>query len=341
MYKRRDIDTTGEGNTEIVENGSPVVILGTSSCSLNGIHAYYHDINEIEVVEPRFGAASLCVRFRRGIVLRFTGPKFLHPGRKRFLEDVRRLKSNISQLAREHWRDVLSSHFMRDRPFSIDSFRYTPTGDIYDNDQYITNISLSGFKSRVENGKLLLSFSPQPGRAGPQDHVFDVGPHPDIVSTLLTERSKRQAQKDKNEWSRQEEDASRAIVMLAALAGSWNKNDFEQRLTKFAKLRGIDFDLLGMDVKNLNYQRLVFDRRVLRTLYDSVASFCSVPARARALRFDDLVGDLVAVAADNRKLSDVSLYLIYEVALFQGNSLGHVAKLISQALGDDGSAWKK
>lgn len=337
MYKRRDIDTSSLVPQTIVESGVPVVILGSVSCSLNGIHAYYQDLVSIEVERPRFAKAELVIKFRGGTVLRFQGPHPLSFAQKKFVSDVNRLRGNIIQLARENWRTLLANHFSRQRPFSVDEFRYVQTGDIYKNEDLITSIYDPSFTCEDRSGKLVISADP---KSEAIDEVeFDVGPFPEILAAFLNDLHNSGPTHTDDEWSGIEETASKAVITLAALVGAWRQEGLEEKLRKFASLRQIDYNRVVVDLDGVDYVKLAFDKRLVRNLYQAIADYCALPVRARRFRFDDLVGDLARVAADGNRLSDISLHLLYEVALFQGYTMGYVPKIIASAIGLEGQPW--
>ncbi|TLX16299.1 hypothetical protein [Rhizobium sp. MHM7A] len=342
MHKRPDIDTTSEFTGTITEIGSPMVQLGSTSCSLNGIHAYYQEIQAITVDEPRFAPPTMTLRFRQGAVLVFKGPPAWARGRAKFLEEVKRAENNIRVLAYECWRNLLTAHFSRGRPFSIDRFRFTPAGDIFDGGRFLTSIYSSDFDARAEGEALRIEYREQSGERALMFQMFDVGLSPEILAILLKDRRKERPKEDMtNTWSNFEERAIRSLVLLAAIAGGWNRTGLTDRVRVFAVARGIDLAALRLDLDNIDLIKLALDKRATRNLYNAVADFCRVPEYAHRLRFDDIVSDLVKVAADGKTLSDLAVYFIYEIALFQGHSMGHVPVVIDRILGLEGKPWEE
>lgn len=342
MHKRPDIDTTSEYTGTITENGSPMVQLGSTSCSLNGIHAYYQEIQAINVEEPRFAPATLTVKFRHGAVLIFKGPQFWAGGRSKFLEEVKRAENNIRVLAYECWRNLLTAHFTRGRPFSIDRFRFTPGGDIFDGGRFLTSIYSPDFDATATEDGLRIDYRKKTGSQEMAYQIFDVGLSPEILAILLKDRRKEEPKEGLgNTWSNFEERAIRSLVLMAAIAGGWNRTGLDKRVQAFASVRGIDLSTVGIDFDRLDLIKLAFDKRTIRTIYDAVASFCAVPEYAHRLRFDDIVADLVKVAADGKTLSDLAVFFIYEIALFQGHSMGHVPVVIDRTLGLEGKPWEE
>lgn len=342
MHRRPDIDTASDVARTIVENGSPMLQLGSVSCSLNGIHAYYQEIKSIEVEAPRFAQPTMTIRFRRGVVLIFKGPHPWQAGRKKFLEEVGRAENNIRVLAFECWKNLLTAHFSRGRPFSIDAFRFAPTGEIQDEGAFLTNIYSDDFRASACPDGLLIEYRTAGVDGDMRYRVFEVGLSPQILASLLMERRKEQVVPGKsNTWSNFEERAVKSLMMMAAISGGWNRKGLEHRLKVFATKRGIDFASLRFDLENLDLIKLALDKRVVRNLYSSFSSFCAVPERASKYLFDDLVPDLVRVAADGQVLSDIAVYFIYEIALFQGHTMGYVPVVIDQTLGLEGKPWEE
>jgi hypothetical protein len=342
MHKRPDIDTTSAFTGTITEIGSPMVQLGSTSCSLNGIHAYYQEIQGIHVDEPRFAPPTMTLKFRQGAVLIFKGPPAWARGRAKFLEEVKRAENNIRVLAYECWRNLLTAHFTRGRPFSIDRFRFTPSGDIFDGGRLLTNIYAPDFDATAEGEALRIEYRDQSGEHALMFRMFDVGLSPEILAILLKDRRKeRPTEGMTNTWSNFEERAVRSLVLLAAIAGGWNRTGLTERVRMFATARGINLASLQLDIDNLDLIKLAMDKRVTRNLYNAVADFCRVPEFAHRLRFDDIVSDLVKVAADGKTLSDLAVYFIYEIALFQGHSMGNVPVVIDRILGLDGKPWEE
>jgi hypothetical protein len=340
MHKRPDIDTTSEFTGTINEIGSPMVQLGSTSCSLNGIHAYYQEIKAIDIEEPRFAPSTLTVRFRQGAVLVFKGPPVWAGGRSKFMEEIRRAENNIRVLAYECWRNLLTAHFTRGRPFSIDRFRFTPIGDIYDGGRFLTSIYSPDFDATPTDDGLRIDYRKKTGTQEMEFQVFDVGLSPEILATLLKDRRKEQPKEGLgNTWSNFEERAIKSLVLIAAIAGGWNRTGLNERIKAFAIVRGIDLTSVGLDLDRIDLIKLAFDKRAIRTLYDAVAGFCAVPEYAQRLRFDDIVADLIKVAAAGKTLSDLAVYFIYEIALFQGHTMGHVPVVIDRILGLEGKPW--
>ncbi len=342
MHKRPDIDTSSEFTGTITEIGSPMVQLGSTSCSLNGIHAYYQEIQSISIDEPRFAPATLTLRFRQGAVLIFKGPPAWARGRSKFLEEIKRAENNIRVLAYECWRNLLTAHFSRGRPFSIERFRFTPAGDIFDGGRFLTSIYSPEFDANAEGEALRIDYREQSGEKSLTFQMFDVGLSPEILAILLKDRRKERPKDDlTNTWSNFEERALRSLVLMAAIAGGWNRTGLKDRVRVFSASRGIDMGALKIDIDNIDLIHLALDKRVVRNLYDAVANFCRVPEYAQRLRFDDIVADLVKVAADGKTLSDLAVFFIYEIALFQGHSMGYVPVVIDRTLGLDGKPWEE
>jgi hypothetical protein len=342
MHKRPDIDTTSEHTGTIIEIGSPMVQLGSTSCSLNGIHAYYQEIRAISIDEPRFAPATLTLKFRQGAVLVFKGPPAWARGRGKFLEEVKRAENNIRVLAYECWRNLLTAHFSRGRPFSIERFRFTPAGDIFDGGRFLTSIYSPDFDASAEGEALRIDYREQSGDKALSFQMFDVGLSPEILAILLKDRRKERPKDDMtNTWSNFEERALRSLVLMAAIAGGWNRSGLKDRVRMFAAQRGIDMAALRIDLDSIDLIQLALDKRVVRNLYDAVANFCRVPEYAQRLRFDDIVADLIKVAADGKTLSDLAVFFIYEIALFQGHSMGYVPILIDRTLGLESKPWEE
>lgn len=342
MHKRPDIDTTSEFTGTVTEIGSPLVQLGSTSCSLNGIHAYYQEIQSIDVDEPRFAPPTMTLRFRQGAVLVFKGPPAWARGRAKFLEEVKRAENNIRVLAYECWRNLLTAHFSRGRPFSIDRFRFTPSGDIFDGGRFLTSIYAPDFNVSAEGEVLRVEYREQSGDRELACQTFDVGLSPEILAILLKDRCKERPKEGMtNTWSNFEERAVRSLILLAAIAGGWNRAGLTDRVRVFAVSRCIDLTALRIDLDNMDLIKLALDKRTTRTLYNAVADFCRVPEYAYRLRFDDIVPDLVKVAADGKTLSDLAVYFIYEIALFQGHTMGHVPVVIDRILGLEGRPWEE
>lgn len=340
MFWNREYHPDGVAADHVVQRGLPAAKISTESCVLNRIQISYLEILDIEILDSGYSPRKLIIRFRRGGSITYIGPRFGMKNVAAFVSGANHLRERMLKAVDERWLSVLEYRLLKENAVRIDDFMLLDTGEIYENERYLTEIMASDFEISVRGRNLHIQHRDHHLERYRKTTSFDLGlAAAPVAEVVRRTKEALRSKKKKIGWSGMHEKAALAMLALATVVGAWNQVGLRAKVRSFCQKRGIPFDRMNVDLANIDYVNLVLDKRFVRNTFNNITNHCHTPELVKTLRVDHLVDDLIEVAADGNRLSSAALYLIYEIALFQGQSMTSVPHAINRVLKLNGRPW--
>lgn len=340
MFWKREYQPDGPAADHVVQRGIPVASIGSEACILNKIAISYLEIKGIETLGKPAFPRKLVIRFRHGGSITFVGPRFGQKAVAEFASQVISLKTRLLNSVEQRWRNAVEFRLATDNSVRIDNFKLLDTGDIYEGDLLLTNIQASEFKIKREGGLIAIQHLHRSQGQHLKTTQFDLGLAASAIEDVISDRLVGlKAQGKAKGVDGFYERAALALISFAAIAGAWKPDGLRQRIANFCQKRDISFSRMQIDINQIDYAALALDKRFVRNTYNTIEYYCRSPRNLKQMRFNMLVDDLIEVAADGNRISSVSIYLIYEIALFQGLSMGSVPAALDRVMKLGNKPW--
>ncbi len=340
MFVRPNVRPDSARGDAVIHKGIPIADFGAVACTMNGVPVAYQEIQSVSVIGTGFSARKLEILFRRGGSLTFEGPRFNTNAIKIFIKQATDLANSLTSHTEDRWSVIVEKRLQEEHAVRIDNLRFLDTGEIYDDEVYLTNVAAPDCFLRAEGGVLTVLHRGPPSSGTRAATEFSLGLAASPVQQIMRNRQRIMRESMRSgSYEGLEDRAAMAMVSLAAVVGAWQPVGFRQRIETFCKLRSINFAKLAINLSDIDYAALALDKRFIRNAFNTISDSCRYGRIVTALRYNQLVDDLVAVAADGIRMSKVSVHLIFEIALFQGRTMSSVPPVIDRVLGLKGQPW--
>jgi hypothetical protein len=339
MFVRPNVRPDSARGDAVVHKGIPIADFGAVACTLNGVPISYQEVHSVAVTGSGFAARKLVISFRQGGSMTFEGPRFGSTAIKTFVRQAESLSNQLNSFAEARWNTLVEKRLKEEHAFRIDDLRFLDTGEVYDNEVYLTNVASPDFSARSENGVLTVVHKASETGSGLASAHFSLGLAAWPIEEVLRTYQRILREKKKGGWDGIRERVVYAMVSLAAVVGAWNQQGLQQRLQRFCKKRGVDLSKLNIKYQDIDYAALALDKRFARSTYNAIADNCRTHEMVVSLRMNELLDDLIEVAADGRRISKVALHVLYEIALFQGKTMSSVPAILDRVLRLKGQGW--
>jgi hypothetical protein len=248
------------------------------------------------------------------------------------------LANTLVSQAETRWELVVEKRLQEENAFRIDDLRYLSSGEIYDGDVFLANVISPDCSVKVTSGTLSVLYRGAPATGERASSEFFLGVAASPIQEVIRKQQRILREKIRGgSPNGVQERAGLAMLSLAAVVGAWQPVGFRSRMEEFCRRRSIN--MAKLDIKDIDYAALALDKRFLRNAYNTISDGCRYSNVAKNLRFNYLVDDLIAAAADGSRISKVATYVIFEVALYQGMTMSSVPPIIDRVLKLDGKPW--
>jgi hypothetical protein len=338
MFVRPNVRPDSARGDIVVHKGIPIADFGAVACTLNGVPVSYQEVESVDVTGSGLSIRKLVIIFRRGGSITFEGPRFGSSAIKTFVSQATQLANTLSSQIESRWELVVEKRLQEEHAFRVDDLRFLDSGELYDGDVFLANVTSPDCSIKVTNGTLSVLYRGAPASGGRASSEFFLGIAASPIQDVIRKHQRilREKIRDGSPNGLQER-AGMAMLSLAAVVGAWQPRGFRSRMEEFCRKRSIS--MAKLEVKDIDYAALALDKRFLRNAYNTIADGCRYSEVAKNLRFNHLVDDLVVAAADGIRISKVAIYVIFEVAIYQGLTMSSVPPIIDRVLKLGGKGW--